>query len=90
MGPGQSSPLIVAVKYLRDVQQEEDKKRAILVDSRSYSLDPPEKASWLWRDYRFVLKKHEYDRWMELEIVRLKLEPVEAKAPVPAPAGAKP
>ena len=73
MAGGPSSPLVVHVAYERihpaDAEPQEE-------DRASYSLYPPESASWKWRELELRLTDHRYGEWMELDIAHFELHPV--------------
>jgi hypothetical protein len=67
VSPGQSSPLMVAVRYWHGTQW----------DSANFNLHPPEHRTWRWRDYEFELENHDYDKFMDVSIHRLQLAVLE-------------
>ena len=75
MAGGPSSPLIVRVEYLQQAESDYSVFRSI--EQASYNLFPPESATWRWRDHQIRLIDHHYGSWMDLEISRLELVPVQ-------------
>ncbi len=68
IGPGETSPLMVALEY--SVPGEEPERVELNVGTGP-------RHSWRWRDYELTVLAHEFDAWMRLQIARLQLAPVQ-------------
>jgi len=68
IGPGETSPLMVALDY--SVPGEEPEHVEL-------NAGEGPRPSWRWRDYRLTVVAHEFDESMRLEIARLQLAPVQ-------------
>jgi hypothetical protein len=68
IGPGETSPLMVALEY--SVPGEEPERAELNVGTGP-------RPSWRWRDYEITAIAHEFDASMSLQIARLQLAPVQ-------------